>query len=204
MKIMNRAVLATAALMLASCSSPTTTTTGTAPKEPEKPAEFLTGRQAFQQMYPMARSWALDAQPVLVQSINLSKLVSHDGKAPAWEATFYSPSMQKTKMYSWSAIESEGNLHKGVFAGSEESARAPHVFEVAAIRTDSDEAYKTAVDKSADFLKTNANMPVFFVLEMTNRFPDLTWRVVWGESISASPYSVYVDASTGKFLQHIR
>ena len=103
-------------------------------------------------------------------------------------------------MYSWSAVEAEGNLHKGVFAGPDESSRPKQVFEIAAIRTDSEEAYKIAADKSAEYMKKNPDQPIFFVLEMTNRFPDLAWRVVWGESIAASSYSVFVDASTGKFL----
>lgn len=183
-------------LALFSCSTPTATT----PKEPEKPASPLTGRQAFQQMYPMARTWATDAQPVQLQSINLPQVKSVDGKAGAWTAEFYSASRGRSKMYSWSAVEAEGNLHKGVFAGPDESSRPKQVFEIAAIRTDSEEAYKIAADKSAEYMKKNPDQPIFFVLEMTNRFPDLAWRVVWGESIAASSYSVFVDASTGKFL----
>ena len=66
-------------------------------------------------------------------------------------------------MYTWSAIESEGNLHKGVFGGSEESyspSRQQQPFVAAAVRTDSDEAYESAVKKSADFLKKNPNMSI--------------------------------------------
>ncbi len=33
------------------------------------------------------------------------------------------------------------------------------------------------------------------------RLPDLTWRVIWGESAAASDYSVYVDATLGTYLE---
>ena len=45
---------------------------------------------------------------------------------------------------------------------------------------------------------------MFYLLEQTSRFPDLAWRIVWGESVSASKYSVFVDASTGEFLEKVR
>jgi len=73
-----------------------------------------------------------------------------------------------------------------------------------ALRIDSDEAYDAAVEISADFLKKNPKVPVLFVLESTSRFPDPTWRVLWGETIGTSNYSVFVDASTGKPLQTVR
>ncbi len=44
-------------------------------------------------------------------------------------------------------------------------------------------------------------MPVNFILEWTPRFPNLAWRVLWGESVSTSPYSVFVDATNGQFLE---
>jgi len=44
-------------------------------------------------------------------------------------------------------------------------------------------------------------MPMSFILEQTSRFPDLTWRVIWGESAASSDYSVYVDATMGAYLE---
>jgi len=70
-----------------------------------------------------------------------------------------------------------------------------------ALRVDSDEAYTAAVQISGEFLKKNPKVPVLFLLESTARFPDPTWRVLWGETIGTSNYSVFVDASTGKPLQ---
>jgi hypothetical protein len=173
-------------------------------KEPAKPLEPITGRQAFQQMYVSARGWAPDAQPIQLKSIQLQDVKAPAGKAGAWQCTFVSPGRGRAKMYTWSAVESSGNLHQGVFGGNEESyapSRQQQPFLAAAIKTDSDEAYQTAAKKSADFLKKYPDMPVNFILEWTPRFPNLTWRVLWGESVSTSPYSVFVDATNGQFLE---
>jgi hypothetical protein len=91
-----------------------------------------------------------------------------------------------------------------VFAGPDESWSGPRgqqqPFLVQAIKVDSDEAYETAAKKSADYIKKNPDKPVSFLAEFTNRFPDLAWRVIWGDSVSTSDYSVFVDATTGEFL----
>ena len=50
-------------------------------KEPPKALEPLTGRQAYQQMYISARSWAPDCQPLQLKSIQLKEV-----KAPAGQA----------------------------------------------------------------------------------------------------------------------
>jgi hypothetical protein len=190
-------------LLLAACSESPKTETA---KEPAKPVEPLTGRQAFQKMYPAARSWALDATPFRVRDLKLSQVKGEKGKAGAWEAVFVSQSLAKSRTYTYSTIEAEGNLHQGVFAGLEEgyvaNTRGPTFpFDISAIKFDSDQAYEAAVEKSADYIKKNPDKPMTFILERTNRFPDLTWRVIWGDSVSTSDYSVYVDATTGKFLE---
>ncbi len=176
-------------------------------KEPPKALEPLTGRQAFQQMYIAARSWAADCQPLELRNVELGKVKAPPGKSGAWQCIFVSTGRGRAKTYSWSAVEAEGNLHKGVFAGPEESysaSRQQRPFLIAAIRTDSDEAYQTAVKKASDYLKKNPDKQVNFLLEMTPRFPDLSWRIYWGESVSTSEYTVFVDATTGNFLDRVR
>ena len=191
-------------LLLTACSdSPKTPEKA---KEPAKPAEPVTGRQAFQRMYPTARGWATDAIPLRMRDLRLTQVASDKGKAGAWEAVFASPSLGKSKTYTYSVVEAEGNLHEGVFAGPEEgwagATRGPSFpFEIAALKIDSDQAYQTAAEKSADYIKKNPTKPLSFILERTSRFPDVTWRVIWGESVSTSDYSVFVDATTGKFLE---
>ncbi len=172
-------------------------------KEPEKPPEPVTGRQAFQRIYPQARTWALDATPLRLRSVRLSAK-PEKGKADAWEVVFESPSLGRSKTYTYSAVEAEGNLHQGVFGLVDEaySPSGPSVpFPIAAIKTDSDQAYDVAAEKSADYIQKNPGKPISYLLEQPRRFPNVTWRVIWGESVSSSDYSVFVDASTGKYLE---
>lgn len=195
------------ALLFSGCSdSPKTEVK----KEPEKPAEPLTGRQAFQQMYPGARAWARDAAPLQLLSLNLTEVKSAKGRAGAWQGTFVSLAQRKSKSITWSAMDLGTSLHKGVFAGPENdysaSPGAESVpFDVVAIRTDSDAAYDVALQQKETeaYLKKNPDKPVMFILEKNRRFPDVSWRVVFGESVGTSDYSVFVDATTGKYLQKI-
>lgn len=172
-------------------------------KEPEK-IEPLTGRQAFYKMYPTARTWAADSLPIELKSLQLEAVKAEPGKAGAWQATFVSPGRAKSKVFTYSSIEAEGNLHKGVFAGQEDSymaSRQRQPFLIAGFKTDSDEAYKESEKKSEEYMKKNPGKPVNFLLEQTPRFPDLAWRVIWGESTGTSDYSVFIDATTGQFLE---
>ena len=199
--------IASTLLLMAACSD---APKQAAKKEAEKPDPPITGRQAFQKMFPSARGWAADALPLVLQSYNLQGVKSEAGKAGAWVTTFVSTGQRKSRQYTWSAMEAEGNLHKGVFAGLEQSWSGPAgqemPFEVAAIRTDSDAALETAMQQkeTKEFAKKNPTMPLMFIMERTRRFPDLTWRVLWGESVGTSEYSVFVDASTGKYLERVR
>jgi len=190
-------------LLLSGCSE--APKTGETTKAPEKPPEPLTGRQAFQMMYPQARGWAPDAQPLELRSINLSQVKPEKGKAGGWQAIFVSPSLGKSRTYTYSAVEAEGNLHQGVFAGIAEDyvvgRGATSPFLPAALKIDSDEAYDTAAAKSQDYIKKNPDKVISYLLEQNKRFPDPTWRVIWGESVSSSDYSVFVDATTGMLLE---
>lgn len=191
-----------AALLLASCSeSPAPETKKAPPPAPEP----LTARQAFQQTYPQARTWATDCQPMRMRSLNLPNPKSADGKAGAWEILYVSASRARQRIYTWSAVEAEGNLHQGVFAGLEESWRGAtgqaKPFLVQALKIDTPQALQTAVEHSSEYLKKTANPPqVNFMLEYTPRYPDPAWRVFWGESVSAAQWSVFIDASTGQYL----
>ncbi len=193
--------LAPLVLFLSACSDAPKTAEQ---KEPAKPLEALTGRQAFQQMYPQARGWAPDAQPLQISSLNLGQVKADKGKAGVWQVVFVSLSRGKAKTYTWSAVEAEGNLHQGVFGGLAEDYTPrgdASPFQIAAIKVDSDEAYATAAKESADYIKKNLDKPVMFLMEQGKRFPDVTWRVIWGGSVGTSDYSVFVDGTTGKYLE---
>ena len=83
-------------LFLSACSDPPKTAEV---KQPPKPPEALTGRQAFQQMYPQARGWAPDAQPLQIRNLNLAQVKAGQGKAGVWQVIFVSPSRGKAKTY---------------------------------------------------------------------------------------------------------
>src|ERR1039458_8970506 len=138
-------------ILLAGCS---TETPAPQKKAEEKPAEPVTGRQALQQMYIAARGWAADIQIVRLTSILLPEVKAEPGKAAAWQALFLSASQNKARSWTYSVVESEGNLHKGVFAGFDQSwssSGEAKPFPMAAIKFDSDQAYQTALKKGAEY-----------------------------------------------------
>jgi hypothetical protein len=182
-----------------------------AEKAPEAPPEPISGSTAFFRMYTAARGWLPDVQGLRMTSINLPDVKKVPGKAAAWQVTFVSAERQRARPYTFSVIEAPSNLHKGVFALNEESWSGPRgpakPFPIQALKIDSDAAYETAVKKgkkAAEYMKANPDKGVVFLLEQTNKFPSLTWRVIWGESVGTSNYSVFVDASSGEYLETMR
>jgi hypothetical protein len=202
MKPLLAAVVAASVLFIPGCSE--------APPPAEKkaapPPEPVKGRTALYQMFNAARAWSPDIQVLSLKSIDLPEVKRERGKAAAWQAYFVSPSSGRARSYTYSVIESVGNLHKGVFAGLEESGArgGTKPFLIAAVKTDSDEVYQTALKKAADYEKKNPDKPISFQLDKTDRFPNPAWRVIWGESVGTSNFSVFVDASTGGYLQTMR
>jgi hypothetical protein len=176
-------------------------------KEPEKPPEPLTGRQAFQYTYGSARIWASDSLPIRIRSFNLEMPKSVNGKAGAWEITYVSQSRGRARTFTWSAVEVSESVPKGVFGAREEPWSGPQgqerPFLPAAIKIDTPEALQTALAKSREFTsKPGVKPQVNFLLELTPRFPNPAWRVFWGPSVSAAVWTVFVDASLGEYLGH--
>ena len=177
-------------------------------KKAAAPPEPIKGRTALYQMYNAARSWAPDVQVLELHSIHMPEVKSERGKAAAWQATFISQQLGRARAYTYSVIEAEGNLHKGVFAGLDEGWSGPRgtqkPFLIAAVKTDSDEVLETALKKAVEYEKKFPNKEISFLLEQTNRFPDPVWRVVWGTSVGTSDFSIFVDATTGVYQQTMR
>jgi hypothetical protein len=201
---MNRITFTTPVLLLlmAGCSD--------APRKTveEKPPEPVSGRYALHQMYLAARSWGGDAQVLRLNSILLREVQQERGKAAAWEAFFVSPNLGKARSWTYSVIEGEGNLHKGVFAGPEQNWSGPRPtqqpFPMAAVKVDSHEAFETALKRAAEYEKKNPDKIITFILEKTPKHPNPAWRVLWGESVGTSNFSILVDASTGLYLETLR
>lgn len=196
-------VVFAAALVFTGCSS-APKETAKKKEEPKAAPEPITGRNAFFKVYVTARSWAPDVQCLSVTSIPLSELKAEPGKSGAWQITVASPSKLRKRTYTWSAIEAAGNLHQGVFAGAEEpftaSAKAKP-FLIAALKTDTDAAWKVAEEKSADYIKKNPDTRINFLLEYGEKHPNPAWRVIWGDSVGTSGRSVFVDATQGTYLE---
>lgn len=201
--IYSRALPLVAILCLAGCS----TAPPPAAKKPIEPPKPVTGLSAIFKMFQLARTWAPDAQLLKAQSVNLETVKSEGGKAGAWTAIFVSDSLKKSRTYSFSTVEDEG-LHKDVFAQQEQGWQGPTrqsaPFRMEALKTDSEKAWEIAKEKSVEFMKKNPDLRVFFIVEQTDRFPNPAWRVIWGESVSKSGYSIFVDTATGQYLQTAR
>ena len=191
-----------ASLLWIGCSD---SSTPAAKKEPEKAPEPVTGQSALFKMYQKARTWAPDAQVFKVNSIHLADVPAPPGKSGAWQAAFTSASLGKMQTFTYSVVEQEGNLHKGVFSLSvgswSGSSGVNTAFDIRAASIDTDAAYKTADEQAKDYDQKHPGMPISFQLEKNNKFPQPVWRVIWGESVGTSSFSVYVDAGLGKFLE---
>ena len=145
------AVVSSFLLLFAACSSEPPKP---AEKEKPKPVVPVTGRYAFYQMYTAARAWAPDLQALRLTSLPLTEVKGENGKAGAWQVIFVSERLGRAKTYTYSVVESPGNLHEGVFAASEDSYAGPRgqakAFQIQAFKTDSDAAYETALKKGAE------------------------------------------------------
>jgi hypothetical protein len=194
-------------LLLAGCSESPPPVVEQKPEE-KKPAEPVSGQSAFHKMFVQARSWATDAKPLRLGDLDVDEVKSADGKAAAWEAVFVSESQQKARRYTFSVVNLPArNLREGVVAGLPDSwspGGQSQPFLVLAFKTDSTAAYEIAMKRGADYARKHPDMPVKFLLEWIKRFPNPTWRVIWGPSVSQSSYSIFVDAMTGEYLQTAR
>jgi hypothetical protein len=173
-----------------------------AQKEEAKP-EPITGQSALFKMFQVARSWAPDAAVLKLTSTHVEGVADQPGKSGGWSAVFVSAERASSRSFTWYAVDQEPTIHKGVFPGAEESysrgTTAP--FPIGDVRIDTAAALDTAKIKEADYEKKNPGQPVIYLLEKTAKFPNPAWRVIWGDSVSTSGFSVFVDATAGTFLQ---
>jgi hypothetical protein len=190
------------ALLSAGCSD---TPKDTAQKSTEKAvsAQPVTGQSALFKIYQVARTWAPDVEIVRMNTIPMSEVPEIPGKSGAWEALVSSESKGLRKSYTYSVVESVGNLHEGVFGGAQEPAsQGPRTapFLIGGVKVDTDAAYNTAKPKAAEYEKKAANKRISFLLEMNPKYSNPVWRVIWGDSVGTSGFSVLIDATTGEYL----
>jgi hypothetical protein len=174
------------------------------PAAVERPPEPLPALSAFSGMFAAARSWAPDVELLRLAQIDVDSVKAEGGKAAAWEADFVSRSTGRVRRFTYSVVHQPvRNLRRGVDAEPPQAwsgGGGSEPFNVLALRRDSTTAYETAMKKGGDYAAKHPNEPVKCLLEKTSRFPDPAWRVFWGDSVSTSGYSIFVDATTGDFL----
>ena len=191
-------------LLLTACSEQPTTTKK---EEPAKPPEPITGQSALFKMYQMARTWDPRADVLKMESMHSPDIPEVAGKAGLWGATFVSSTEARSHSYTFSLIEQLPSVHKGVFQVADEAYTGPKgvntPFLIAAVKTDTDAAYETAKSqpKAVEYDKKFPGKPITMLLEKNNRFPDPVWRIIWGESAGTANFSIFIDASTGGFLE---
>ena len=190
------------ALLLSGCSEPPA---APVQKQVEEKPEPVTGLRGLSRIFQVARTWDARIQILKLTSVHMNEVPEERGKAGEWDGTFVSPTEEKARSYTFSVIELLPNLHKGVFAVGDEpfSAKpdASRPFLIEAVQIDSDKAYQTALTKAGEYEAKHPGMPITLILEQTPRNPRPAWRVIWGPSTSDSDFSVFVDATTGEFLE---
>jgi hypothetical protein len=189
-----------AAGMLAGCSDDNET-------QPERRAEGVTGRAAFQNMYSAARMWHADAEPLIMESSPFDGVPSTEGKAGIWRATFVSASAEVQRDFQFVTVDLGDGLGRGVRQGRDSGFSggigAQQPFNVAFLKTDSDNAFQIAEKQGGAALrKKDKEIQVFYTLdrEMRSGTPSIVWDVIYGHTRHTAPLTVIVDASTGKLL----
>jgi hypothetical protein len=203
---MKKVLMAVLTLMLmAGCTSQPSQPAESEKPQP-KPAEFETGRVAFQKMYIAARGWQRDAQAFRLQSDTTADAKGKDGKSAVWRAWFASPSARSTKPFVWSGTDAADAPPRGVSPGSEDTYSptntSTQIFDIAFLKIDSDAAYEAAQKHGGDkILEANPDTSVFYVLDWNRRSNQLIWHVTYGASRDDAKLNVAVDASSGDFLR---
>ena len=195
-------------LFFAACSSAPQKPAET--KQPEKAAapkttEKITGREAFQKMYPAGRGWISDAKPVRVESQSSSDADGRDGKAAIWRVVFASPGRSKMQPFAWSG-SAASDMDRGVSHGTEDSWTASNAsttpFDLNYLKVDSEEALTTANKHGGDkLLKKDPKLPVQYLLDWDPRKTQLVWHVIYGTSRMSASLVIDVDATKDDFIR---
>jgi hypothetical protein len=184
-----------AALFFTGCSS------APKPVAEKKPVEPVTGLHALYQLYSHARSWAQDIKILSYASIDISEVKPEPGKAPAWQVVFASESLGLKRAYTFSVYDASVTLRQGMFPDAPSTLTdANRAFLIAAVKTDTDQAWETALKHGEEYNRKNPNIPISYTLELGRNINDPVWRVIWGADATASAYSGLIDASTGAYL----
>jgi hypothetical protein len=199
-----------AALLLTSCSTGNRSENANQARSPAKPAaqpaQYETGRTAFQTMYISARMWAADVKPFRLQSQFTPDAPTNQGKAGLWRASFASPAKRSMKLFMWSGLTGPDAPEPGLSFSAEDAWNpgnsSTRIFDLAFLKVDSDKAYEVAQKHGGEKLtKKDPKQPVFFVLDWNAQKNELVWHVIYGVGVDEAQLRVAVDATTGEFLR---
>ena len=189
-------------MMMTACSSEPAKPAQVEKPQP-KPAEFLTGRAAFQKIYIAARGWARDAQPYRIESMITDDSKGKDGKSGVWRASFGSPAQRGVKAYTWSG---EASSDRGINPGTEDTYSptntSTQIFDVAFLKIDSDKALEVAQKHGGDKLLAKApDTPILYMVDWSTPTAELVWHVIYGANPYEAKLKVAVNANTGEFIR---
>jgi hypothetical protein len=200
---MQKLLMATLALlMMTGCTSGPSTPAPVEKPQP-KPAEFVTGRSAFQKLYIAARGWARDAQPYRIESMITDDSKGKEGKSAVWRASFGSPLQHGVKAYTWSGeVSSDRGINPGTEDTYSQTNTSTQIFDVAFLKVDSDKALETAQKHGGDKLVAkDPDTPILYVLDWSSATRELIWHVIYGVSRDDYKLRVAVNASSGDFIR---
>ncbi len=186
-----------AAGLMAACSSEPSQPTTAKTSQPKAP-QTTTGSSAFFKCYVSARGWAGDVQPYRVESHPTADAKGRDGKSEEWSVGFASASLHSVKPYTWA----NGDISHGVDDNYSPSNSNTQVFDVQALKVDTDKAFAVAQQHGGDqLLQKEPDTPVLYVLDWNRPTNRVLWHVIYGTSSETAKLRVAVNATTGEFLR---
>lgn len=191
-------------VLLSACSSDSGKPEEAKPEA--KTPELISARSAFQKLYVAAHGWNADAKPYRIESVATSDGNGQDGKWAVWRGSFASVAQRSEKTYTWSGSTANGAPDRGVNPGVEEgyspSNSSTQVFDMAFLKTDSDQAFRTAQKHGGDkVLEKDPNTPITYICDWNRNTNQLIWHIIYGTGRNDSKLTVAVDASTGEFIR---
>lgn len=182
---------------MSGCSSEPSRPKTAETSQPKAP-QTTTGSSAFFKCYVSARGWAGDVQPYRVESNATADSKGRDGKSEEWSVGFASPSQHSVKTYTWA----NGDISHGVEDTYSPSNSTTQIFDVQALKVDTDKAFTVAQEHGGDqLLQKEPDTPVLYVLDWNRPTNRVLWHVIYGTSSETAKLRVAVNANTGEFVR---
>lgn len=197
-------LLTLSSLLLAGCSSSEKPTEPAKPAEP-KVSEPLTGKEAIYRMIPTVRQWSREVQLIRLNNLLLPEYKQVEGRAGGWQGVFFSPATNKTRAYRYSNQDVGTQIREGIFAGFINDWGGPTQsdmpFAPQSVVVDTNDIWKTVVEKEAAFLKQYPDLNVIYELGGSSVVPGITWQVYFGETTQKYRLRLFISPADGKVIK---